>query len=253
MGGFASVLGRRDVFALAFGAMIGWGWVVLSGDWSNRAGTVGSMAAFLLGAILVAFIGLAYAGLTSALPRAGGALGFTWRALGPHAAWIASWSLVLACAGVCAFESIALAQVVHALIPSLKFGHLYRLAGSDVYWSWILVGVVCGVALLVVNLVGIRASSLFQVVSTFGLLLIGVLFVVGSSASGSPVNLNPEWRGLDGVLSVAVMTPFFYTGFVVVPQAAEEIRIPARDIGKGSSFQLFSLQRGTYSSSGEWA
>ena len=27
------VLGMKDTLALAFGAMVGWGWVILSGDW----------------------------------------------------------------------------------------------------------------------------------------------------------------------------------------------------------------------------
>jgi hypothetical protein len=27
------VLDRKDTLALAFGAMVGWGWVILSGDW----------------------------------------------------------------------------------------------------------------------------------------------------------------------------------------------------------------------------
>lgn len=29
---FERVLGKKDVFSIAFGAMIGWGWVVLAGN-----------------------------------------------------------------------------------------------------------------------------------------------------------------------------------------------------------------------------
>jgi hypothetical protein len=32
------VLSRKDVVSLAFGAMIGWGWAVLAGDWIREAG-----------------------------------------------------------------------------------------------------------------------------------------------------------------------------------------------------------------------
>jgi amino acid permease len=35
---FVRILGQRDVIALAFGAMIGFGWVVLSGEWLTSAG-----------------------------------------------------------------------------------------------------------------------------------------------------------------------------------------------------------------------
>ena len=38
--------------------------------------------------------------------------------------------------------------------------------------------------------------------------------------------------GFGGILSVAVMTPFMFVGFDVIPQAAEEIAIPFKDIGK---------------------
>ena len=68
------VLGRHDVLALAFGAMIGWGWVVLSGEMTARAGTIGSALAFVLGAVMVFLVGLTYAELTSSLSRAGGEL-----------------------------------------------------------------------------------------------------------------------------------------------------------------------------------
>jgi amino acid permease len=54
---FNRVLTRIDVLVLAFGAMIGWGWVVLSNEWILRAGSIGAMIAFLLGGILVIFVG----------------------------------------------------------------------------------------------------------------------------------------------------------------------------------------------------
>ncbi len=66
------ILGRRDVLALAFGAMICWGWVVLSGEMTARAGTYGSALAFLFGAVMMFLVGLTYAELTSSLSRAGG-------------------------------------------------------------------------------------------------------------------------------------------------------------------------------------
>ena len=55
---FERVLNKKDVFVLAFGAMIGWGWVVLSGEWILKAGTVGAMIAFALGGLMVLFVGL---------------------------------------------------------------------------------------------------------------------------------------------------------------------------------------------------
>ena len=76
------ILGRRDVIAISFGAMVGWSWVVLAGEMIVRAGVLGSIAAFATGAVMVWLVGLTYAELTSALSRAGGEFGFTFVGLG---------------------------------------------------------------------------------------------------------------------------------------------------------------------------
>ena len=41
------VLGNWDALALGFGAMIGFGWVVLTGGWLDNAGTMGAVLAGL--------------------------------------------------------------------------------------------------------------------------------------------------------------------------------------------------------------
>ena len=43
------VYSKGDILALAFGAMIGWGWVMLSGYWVEQAGWLGAVIAFLIG------------------------------------------------------------------------------------------------------------------------------------------------------------------------------------------------------------
>ena len=57
---FARVLKNREVVALAFGAMIGWGWVVLAGYWVQTAGSLGVALAFAGGGVAIAVIGLTY-------------------------------------------------------------------------------------------------------------------------------------------------------------------------------------------------
>ena len=64
--GFRKSLLRRDVIALAFGAMIGWSWVLLTGEWLVRAGTLGTLVAFVIGSGIVLLISLTYAELAAA-------------------------------------------------------------------------------------------------------------------------------------------------------------------------------------------
>ena len=51
--GFSKTLARREVLTLSFGAMIGWSWVLLTGEWLIRAGTLGTTIAFIIGGIAV--------------------------------------------------------------------------------------------------------------------------------------------------------------------------------------------------------
>jgi amino acid permease len=43
------VLNTSDVLVTAFGAMIGWGWVVSSGGWIEASGALGTALGFIIG------------------------------------------------------------------------------------------------------------------------------------------------------------------------------------------------------------
>lgn len=71
------------------------------------------------------------------------------------------------------------------------------------------------------------------------LFVAGILLIVASVINGSTENLNGQlFAGTDSVmniksvLGVAVLSPFYYIGFDVIPQAAEEINVPPKKIGK---------------------
>jgi len=226
------VLGRKEVLGLAFGAMIGWGWVVLSGEMINRAGSIGSVGAYLLGAVMVVFVGLVYAELTAALSREGGALTFTFAAMGTGVSYLCGWALILAYFAVCAFEVVALPAVVAYIFPGLQRGYLYSIQGAEVYLSWVMVGSLAGLAVGIVNYCGIRFSAFLQWLASAGLLAIGSAFFLKGNISGSWENLQPHFTDMGGFFRVVIMTPFLFLGFDIIPQVSEEIKIPARALGK---------------------
>ncbi|MFH1574847.1 MAG: amino acid permease, partial [Acidobacteriota bacterium] len=225
-------LGRKEVLGLAFGAMIGWGWVVLSGEMIDRAGSVGSVAAFLLGALMVLFVGLTYAELTAALSREGGALTFTYAAMGPKVSYLCGWALILAYFAVCAFEAVAFPAVAAYLMPGLQMGYLYSIQGADVHLSWVLAGCIVALAIGVTNYCGIRFSAFLQWLATLLLLAIGAAFFLQGNLAGSWENLRPEFTDVGGFFRVVIMTPFLFLGFDIIPQVSEEIKVPARALGK---------------------
>jgi amino acid transporter len=226
------VLGRRDVIGLAFGAMIGWGWVVLAGEMIAQAGTVGSALAFFLGAVMVLFVGLTYAELTSALSRAGGELSFTYVGLGPQASFVCGWTLVLAYVSVCAFEAVALPTVAGYLFEDFAIGYLWTIAGWEVHVTWVVVGAVGGLAIGIVNFLGIKLASVVQWTAAATLFLVGLSFFIPGNLRGDTANLVPTFTTWGGFLSVVIMTPFLFVGFDVIPQIAEEINIPIKAVGK---------------------
>lgn len=231
---FEKVFNKRDIFALAFGAMIGWGWVVLTGSWIRSAGSLGTILAFLVGGFMVYCVGLTYAELTSALPESGGVSVFTERALGWTASFFSSWAIILGYISVVAFEAVAFPSVLEYFIGSsyLK-GYLYTIAGYDVYASWLVVGIVSSLLITALNYFGTKNVAFIQSAVTVLIAIVGLMLFGGSAANGSFENFSPLMvNGSKGVFVVAVMTPFMFMGFDVIPQAAEEMNVPSRDIGK---------------------
>jgi amino acid transporter len=226
------VLKRREVLALAFGAMIGWSWVALAGTWLQSAGSLGAIAAFLIGGAVIAFIGLTYAELAAAMPQVGGEHIYSLRALGAGASFVCTWAIIFGYVSVVAFEVVALPTVMEYLFPGLKTGYLWTVAGYDVYSSWVLVGVAGSLVMTAINVVGIKMAAVVQTAVTLVILLAGVVVVGGALANGSAANMQPlEVGGIKGMLTVLVMVPFLLVGFDVIPQAAEEIDLPYREIG----------------------
>ena len=230
--GFLRVLGRRDVIALAFGAMIGWSWVVLTGTWITSAGVLGAIIAFLVGGGAIAIVGLTYAELSSALPYAGGEHVYSERALGTCASFICTWAIILGYMSVIAFEAVALPTVMSSLVPGLDIGYLWTVAGWEVHATWVGVGIFGAVVMTILNILGVKIVAIVQTSVVIAILVVGFFFGTGSGVTGSISNLDPLFvGGINGVAIVLVMVPFMFVGFDIIPQAAEEIDLPFRDIG----------------------
>jgi APA family basic amino acid/polyamine antiporter len=237
--GFTRILARRDVLAVAFGAMIGFGWVVLTGGFLDDAGSFGAALAFVIGGVVVGLVGLTYAELVSAMPRAGGEHHYALRGLGARLAFATSWAIGLGYLSVVAFEAVALPTTLAFLVPDLESARLWTISGGDVYVPWIAVGVAGAVAITALNYVGVRPASVFQTIAVLFLVGVGVALLLGSLTGGSRDNLEPLFSGgVDGLIAVLVATPFLFVGFDVIPQSAEEINLPYRQIGKVLLFSV---------------
>ncbi|RYM02715.1 amino acid permease [Sporolactobacillus sp. THM7-7] len=230
---FKKILGNRDVLALAFGAMIGWGWVVTTGLWISEAGSLGAILAFIIGGVLVVFVGLTYAELTAAMPLAGGEHVYSYKAMGRLASFITTWAIIFGYVSVVAFEAVAFPTVFEYLFPNYAQGHLYTIAGWDVKATWVAVGIIGSVLTTWMNYRGIKLTTIVNFILTLLIIIAGVLLITGSSIAGHTQNMQPLFEaGISGILTVIIMTPFMFVGFDVIPQAAEEINLPRKRIGQ---------------------
>lgn len=230
---FTRVLGRWDVLAVAFGSMIGFGWIVLTGGFVADAGPVGAALAFAIGGVIVGLVGLTYAELVSAMPRAGGEHNYVFRAIGPRSAFTTSWTLVLGYLSVVAFEAVALPESLAYVFPGIQSGHLWTVAGYDVHATWAAIGIVGAIVMTAVNYVGVRPAAVFQTIAVLFLLAVGAALLLGSLIGGDTTNMQPlVTGGAAGIIGVLVAVPFLFVGFDVIPQSAEEINLPFKQIGK---------------------
>ncbi|QCC59832.1 APC family permease [Natrinema thermotolerans] len=229
---FERILTKKDLFVLAFGAMIGWGWIIQTGFWIDEAGVAGSVLGFVVGAVMVCVVGLIYGELTSAMPFVGGEHVYSFRALGPLWSFVCTWSLVLGYVGVVVFEVVALPSAMAFIVPGFNVLELWTVAGEPVYASWILVGGIGAIVMTGLNYRGVKPAAQFQTLLTLVIALAGVMLVIGSLFNGQ-TQPNPPLSdvGTAGVATVAIMTPFMFVGFDVIPQSAEEADVPPRVIG----------------------
>lgn len=235
---FNKVLNIWDVLVVAFGAMIGWGWVVSSGSWIESGGVLGTIIGFFIGGLLIFFVGLTYAELTPAMPRTGGEHLFSYKAFGPIGSFICTWALILSYVGVVCFEACSLPTILQYIFPNISQGYMYTVAGFDVYATWVAIGVGFAILLVVLNIIGIKKAAIFQKILTAVIAIVGILLFVASMINGNSTNFSSQLfvgEGFGGafnnIIKVAMITPFFFFGFDVIPQASEEINIKPKRIG----------------------
>ena len=105
---------------------------------------------------------------------------------------------------------------------------MYTIEGFDIYASWLAVAVLCSVIITYINIVGTKTAAMLQTILTVIIGGVGILLIAAAAVTGHASNLdNQLFMGattgdmVKGTIAVAVMTPFYFIGFDVIPQAAE--------------------------------
>ena len=213
-----------DYFTLAFGTMVGVGWLVLMDDWLGRGGPLGAALAFGFGGLLLLPVGWVYGQWVQRLPDAASEAAYTAQVFPPVVSYFTGWIMLLAYFIVCPWEAVAIGKVTAYIFPSLNSLPLYAIDGQPVFLPRLLLGMAMTVGLAFLNYRGIRLSANFQNWTSFTILLLFAALLGISLWRGEPGNFRPLFRASPAVSIILTLqiVPYFLTGFESAPKCAEE-------------------------------
>lgn len=251
-----------NVWAIAFGCIIGWGSFVNPGKkFLPNSGVAGTAIAMVLGAVVMIIIAFSYAYMIPKYPKAGGEFTFTKKCFGKKMAFVCGWFLIAAYLTNVPMNSTAIGLIVDGLDGSadiLKFGFHYAIAGFDIYFGEMIFATAILVLFAVVNLFGVKKAGFVQTILSgmlvFSVFTLAIAALISSKAQG--INMQPIWGfdknaamaagattanisefakgGTAGVISAILATfaiaPWAYVGFDTIPQAVEEFKFSYKKV-----------------------
>ncbi len=228
-------LSQTDVWAIAFGCIIGWGAFMMPGStFLPIAGPAGTLIAMAISAVIMLIVGSNYAFLMVRRPGTGGVYAYTKEAFGRDHAFLCSWFLCLSYLSIVFLNATALFVVSRTLFGSrLQFGFHYQIAGYDVYLCEVALSVA---ALALIGLLFILGKPLLQRIQTVlaVILLAGALTITivcvphfGEIPSLNSFGLNDN-SGASVVLTIVLLSPWAFVGFDVISLETAHFKFPVK-------------------------
>lgn len=195
--------------------------------------------ALAIAGIVYIFVGLAYTEMAAAYPVAGGGHYFTLRGLGDFWGLVAGAALMLDYTVDVALFAIASAGYINFFFPAAREFAVSIGPFHNVNLIWLVESLVLIAFLAVLNIKGIRESSLFnEVLGALDMVMEAPIIVIGFAFAWRPELFLHQWhnefpttRQLLYAVSIAVIS---YVGLESVSQAAQETIRPATVIPRTS-------------------
>lgn len=225
-------LSPLNVWALAFGCIIGFGAFMMPGNtFLIKAGPLGTAIAMAVAAVLMIIIAFNYYFMINHYPVAGGEFTYTQKSFGTTHAFICSWFLGLSYIAIVPLNATALGVIGRNLLNGVfQIGFHYKIAGYDIYFGEILLAAVALIFLAFLGIRGVKFTGVFQTGLAFALISCVLIVVVAAAVSPkvSFSNLEPAFypgnSKISGILAVVAVAPWAFVGFDTIPQASEEFK-----------------------------
>ena len=228
-----------DVWAMAFGCMVGWGVFAMPGNtFLPVAGPAGTLIAMFIGMGIMLVIGRNFSYLMGRSSITGGVYSYTKEAFGRDHAFLCSWFLCLSYLTIVFLNGTALLYVVRTLLgDALQTGFHYTIDGNTIYGGEVLVSVLVlgGVGLLFVI-----AKPFLQYLHTVLSILLGI-GVIAVAIACVPHALHSgviDQFGADGtnplyaIFSLVILAPWAFVGFEITSFDTAHFRFPIRSSGR---------------------
>ncbi|MGN6397268.1 MAG: ethanolamine permease [Mucilaginibacter sp.] len=208
--------------------------LVISGEyfgwnlgWAS-AGTTGFLLASVIVTIMYVTFIFSYTELTAAIPHAGGAFAYAYRAMGPFGGLFAGYATLIDFLFATPAIAFALGAYLHFLEP-----------GVPVLYSAIFFNVV----FIVINILGVKESATFSLIITLLavaelLIFMGIVSPHFKADNFFSHSMPLSFPGIFASLPYAV---WFYLAIEGVAMVAEEVKDPKRNIPKGYISGLTTL------------
>lgn len=221
------VLKPVHLWAIAVGLVISgeyFGWNL---GW-NVSGTIGFLIATLVVTVMYVTFIFSYTELTAAIPHAGGAFAYAYRAFGPVMGLIAGYATLVDFLFATPAIAFALGSYLHFLYAPVS------VIQSAVFFNLVFIGI---------NMIGIKESASFSVFITILAVAELLLFmgIISPHFKMSNYVAHPMPYGWAGVFAGLPFAVWFYLAIEGVAMVAEEVKDPKRNIQKGYIYGLATL------------
>ncbi|MGW2656394.1 amino acid permease [Streptomyces sp. NPDC001478] len=261
-------LSALDLTVFGVGVIIGTGIFVLTGKVAKETAGPATAFAFVVAGVACGLAALCYAEFASTVPVAGSAYTFSYASLGELVAWIIGWDLVLEFALGTAVVAVGWSGYVRSLLDNAGWHLPDVLSGTDVAngFGFDILATALVLVLTVVLVLGMKLSArVTTVVVAIKVAVVLIVIIAGSffidtdnyspfipeaepQSAGSGLTAPlvqlifgyaPTNFGVMGIFTAASIVFFAFIGFDVVATAAEETRLPQRDMPRGIMASLF--------------
>lgn len=227
--GFKRRVSLLDLTFVGFGAIFGSGWLLSAGEVSGMAGP-GGILSWVIGGIAVLLLGLVYAELGAAVPRAGGIIRYPLYSHGPLMGYLMGFITLIAFSSLIAVEVEAAREYAAAWWPALT--KLHSTSPTVLGWFFQLALLIIFFLLNYWTVKTFAKSNTIITIFKFfvPLLTIVVLFTVFHSANFSGHDFAPF--GAEGIQAAVGGggVIFAYLGLQPIVSMASEAKSPQRTI-----------------------